>query len=68
MKEKKKITLGTVIATCIGAIFWIVISVYHRKSLAETTPLAMMIVFAVSWTLNALILAIQYLKQRKSTE
>ena len=48
MKEKKKITLGTVIATCIGAIFWSGVAVYHRQSLTETTPLAMMIVFAVS--------------------
>ena len=68
MKEKKKITLGTVIATCIGAIFWIVVAVYHRQSLAETTPLAMMIVFAVSWSLDAFIRVIRYLKQRKTIE
>ena len=68
MKEKKKITLGTVIATCIGAIFWIVVAVYHRQSLAETTPLAMMIVFAVSWSLDAFIRVIRYLKQGKTTE
>jgi len=68
MKEKKKITLGTVIATCIGAIFWIVVAVYHRQSLAETTPLAMMIVFAVSWSLDAILRVIRYIKQRKTTE
>ena len=68
MKEKKKITLGTVIATCIGAIFWIWVAVYHRQSLAETTPLAMMIVFAVSWSLDAFIRVIRYLKQGKTTE
>ena len=31
MKEKKNITLGTVIATSIGAIFWIVIAFFHRQ-------------------------------------
>ena len=68
MKEKKKITLGTVIATCIGAIFWIGVAVYHRQSLAETTPLAMMIVFAVSWSVDAVIKIVQYWKQRKQAE
>lgn len=68
MKEKKKITLGTVIATSIGAIFWIVVAFYHRQSLANTTPLAMMIVFAVSWSLDAFIRVMRYLKQRKTTE
>jgi len=68
MKEKKKITLGTVIATCIGAIFWIGVAVYYRQSLAETTPLAMMIVFAVSWSVDAVIKIVQYLKQRKQAE
>ena len=68
MKEKKKITLGTVIATSIGAIFWIGVAVYHRQSLAETTPLAMMIVFAVSWSLDAVLKIVKYLKQRKEDE
>ena len=65
MKEKKKITLGTVIATCIGAIFWIVVAVYHRQSLAETTPLIMMIGFAIYWSINAVFKIVKYLEQRK---
>ena len=39
MKEKKKITLGTVIATSIGSIIWIVVTFYHRQLLANTTAL-----------------------------
>ena len=68
MKEKKKITLGTVIATSIGAIFWIVIAFFHRQSLAETIPLAMMIACAFSWSIGAVIRIVQYLKQRKQAE
>lgn len=68
MKEKKKITLGTVIATSIGAIIWIVIAIYHCQMLANTTALALMIAFAVAWSLGALIRIAQYLKQRKQAE
>ena len=68
MKEKKKITLGTVIATSIGAIFWIVVSFLYYEKLAKTTTLAMMIVFAISWSLDAFIKIVQYLKQRKQAE
>ena len=55
MKEKKKITLGTVIATSIGAIFFIFIAIYHQKTLANTAVLASMITFAVVWSLGAVI-------------
>lgn len=65
MKEKKKITLGTVVATVIGAIIWIVVAVYYRKMLANTTALALMIAFAVAWSLGSVIRVVQYLKQRK---
>ena len=68
MKEKKKITLGTVIATSIGAIIWIVVAFYHRQLLANTTALALMIAFAVAWSMGAIILIAQYLKQRKHEE
>jgi len=68
MKEKKKITLGTVISTSIGAIFWIVVSFLYYEKLAKTTTLAMMIVFAISWSLDAFIKIVQYLKQRKQAE
>ncbi len=68
MKEKKKITLGTVIATSIGAIIWIVVAFYHRQLLANTTALALMIAFAVSWSMGAIIRIAQYLKQRKHEE
>ena len=65
MKEKKKITFGTVVATVIGAIIWIVVAVYYRKMLANTTALALMIAFAVAWSLGSVIRVVQYLKQRK---
>ena len=68
MKEKKEITLGTVITTSIGAIFFILISVYHRQLLANTTTLALMITFAVSWSSSAIIQIFQYLKQRNQGE
>ena len=68
MKEKKKITLGTVIATSVGAIFWIVVSCVFFDTRANTTPLIMMICFAISWSLNAIILIARYLKQRKQIE
>ena len=68
MKEKKKITLGTVIATSIGAIIWIVVAFYHRQLIANTTALALMIAFAVAWSMGAIIRIAQYLKQRKHEE
>ena len=68
MKGKKKNTLGTVIATSIGAIYWIVVSFLYYEKLAKTTALAMMIVFAVSWSVDAVIKIVQYLKQRKQSE
>ena len=68
MKEKKKITFGTVIATSIGAIIWIVIAIYHCKMLANTTVLTLMIAFAVAWSLGALIRIAQYLKKGKQAE
>lgn len=68
MKEKKKITLGTMIATSIGAIFWIVVAVYHIQILANTTMLALMIAFAAAWSLGAIIRIVKYLNQRKQAE
>ena len=68
MTEKKKITLGTVIATSVGAIFWIVVSCLYFDTLANTTPLILMIFFAISWSLNAIILITRYLKQQKQAE
>ena len=65
MKEKKKLTLGTVIVTTIGAIIWIVLAFYHRHLLANTTTLALMIAFAVAWSLGSVIRVVQYLKQRR---
>ena len=67
-KEKKKLPLGTIIATSIGAIFWIVVSFLYYEKLEKTTALAMMIVFAISWSLDAVIKIVQYLKQRKQAE
>ena len=68
MKEKKKLTLGTVIATSIGAIIWLVVVFYHRHLLANTTALALMIAFAVAWSLGAIIRIVQYHKQIKHAE
>ena len=53
MKEKKKITLGTVVATSIGAIYWIVVSFLYYEKLAKTTALSMMIFlqFLGAWML-----------------
>ena len=68
MKEKKKITLGTVIATSIGAIFWIVVSFLYFNTLANTTPLILMICFAISWSIDAVFKIVKYLKQRKTVE
>lgn len=68
MKEKKKITLGTVIATSIGAIFWIVVSFLYFNTLANTTPLILMICFAISWSIDAVFKIVKYLKQRKIVE
>ena len=68
MKEKKKLPLGTIIATSIGAFFWIVVSFLYYEKLEKTTALAMMIVFAISWSLDAVIKIVQYLKQRKQAE
>ena len=68
MKEKKKITLGTVIATSIGAIFWIVVSFLYFNTLANTTPLLLMICFAISWSIDAVFKIVKYLKQRKTVE
>lgn len=65
MKEKKKITLGTVIATSIGAIFSIMVAIYHRKMLENTAVLSSMITFAIAWSLGAVIRFVQYLNQRK---
>ena len=64
MKEKKKITLGTVIATSIGAILWIVIALYHRKLLANTTALILMIAFSISWSIAAIFKIVKYLRQK----
>ena len=68
MKEKKKITLGTVIANSIGAIFFIFIAIYHQKTLANTAVLASMITFAVVWSLGAVIQIVRYINQRKLVE
>ena len=68
MKERKKITLGTVIATSIGAIFWIVVSFLYFNTLANTTPLILMICFAISWSIDAVFKIVKYLKQRKTVE
>ena len=68
MKEKKKITLGTMIATSIGAIFWIVVAAYHIQILANKTTLALMIAFAAAWSLGAIISIVKYLNQRKQAE
>ena len=68
MKEKKKITLGTVIATSIGAMFFIIIAIYHQKTLANTAALASMITFAVVWSLGAVIQIVRYINQRKLVE
>lgn len=68
MKEKKKLTLGTVIATSIGAIFFIFIAIYHKKTLANTAVLASMITFAVAWSLGAVIQIVRYINQRKLVE
>ena len=64
MKEKKKITLGTVIATSIGAIFFIFIAIYHQKTLANTAALASMITFAVAWSLGAAIQIVRYVRRK----
>ncbi len=68
MKETKKIALSTVVATSIGAIIWIVVSFLYYEKLSKTTALALMIVFAISWSLHAVIKIVQYLKQRKQAE
>lgn len=68
MKKKKKITLGTVVATFIGAIIWIAVAFYHRQILANTTTLTLMIAFAVAWSLGSVIRIAQYLKQRKQAD
>ena len=68
MKEKKKITFGTVIATSIGAVVWIVIAFCHRKILANTSTFALMIALAFSWSFVSAIRITQYLKQRKQAE
>ena len=68
MKKKKKITLGTVVATFIGAIIWIAVAFYHRQMLANTTAFALMIAFAVAWSLGSVIRSAQYLKQRKQAD
>ena len=68
MKQKKKITLGTVITTSLGALFFVFLSVYHRHFLANTTALALMTTFAVSWSSSAIIQIFQYFKQRKQVE
>lgn len=64
MKEKKKITLGTVIATSIGAILWIIIALYHRQLLANTTALILMIAFSISWSIAAIFKIVKYLRQK----
>lgn len=68
MKEKKKITLGTVIATSIGAILWIVIALYHRQLLANTTALILMIAFSISWSIAAIFKIVKYLRQKNEIE
>ena len=68
MKEKKKITLGTVIATSIGAILWIVIALYHRQLLANTTALILMIAFSISWSIAAIFKIVKYLRQQNEIE
>ena len=68
MKEKKKITLGTVIATSIGAIFFIFIAIYQQKTLATTPVLASMITFAVVWRLCDVVQIARYINQRKLVE
>lgn len=68
MKEKKNATLGTVIATSIGAIFWIVVSCFYFETLANTAALIMMICFAISWSIDAVFKIVKYLNQRKDAE
>ena len=68
MKEKKKITLGTVIATSIGAILWIIIALYHRQLLANTTALILMIAFSISWSIAAIFKIVKYLRQKNEIE
>lgn len=68
MKEKKKITLGTVIATSIGAILWIVIALYHRQLLANTTALILMIAFSISWSIAAIFKIVKYIRQKNEIE
>lgn len=68
MKEKKKITLGTVIATSIGAILWIIIALYHRQLLANTTALILMIAFSISWSIAAIFKIEKYLRQKNEIE
>ena len=65
MKEKKKITLGTVIATSIGAILWIVVAFYHHQLLANKTALILMIAFSISWSIDAIFKIVKYLRQKK---
>ncbi len=68
MKEKKKLKLSDVVITSIGAILWIFLACFHREILANTTALIMMIVFAVSWSLDAVFKIVKYLKQKKDVE
>lgn len=68
LKEKKKIALGTVIATTIGAIIWVMIAFCHRRSLADTTALALMAAVAAAWSFGAIIRIVRYLKQGKHAE
>lgn len=65
MKEGKKITLSTVIVTCLGAIFFIFVASYHLKMHANTAILTSMITFAVAWSLGAIIQIVRYINQRK---
>ena len=68
MNGKKKLKLSDVVATAVGAALWIFIAWFHRLILAQTTALIMMICFAIIWSMDAVLKAVRYLKQRKEAE
>lgn len=68
MKEKKKQKLSDVVITSIGAIIWIFLACFHRQILANTTALIMMIVFSISWSVDAVFKIAKYLLQKKDVE
>ena len=64
MKKKKSITLGTVVASSVCAVIWIVVAVYHSRILGNTAALALMIAFAAAWSFGSVIQIVKYLKQK----